>query len=176
MINVIYNRTIQKLVLILFMVLGLVVIVVNIVGPDRVTLALGGFLRQLSPSDGKILFNCIYYGLAFILSGFVLYFYPQFHHDLFWGVVLILFASLLFGLYGESFEAFRVTKDALKPEEEAVRISLSENLRILAFVVPAVMLGVAVNLITQFLNASRYSYKAMVLLKRSRREDRYKIR
>jgi hypothetical protein len=41
----------------------------------------------------------------------------------------------------------------LKPDEEAVQTRFTANLGILVLVVPGVMLAVAANLITQFLNA-----------------------
>lgn len=111
---------------------------------------------QLSPSGWETLFNVIYFGLALLFSFFVLSGYrairPRYYGLLWWALILILCASLLFGLYSGSLDLFLAMK-GLKPEEEVVRVRLSENLRILVFVVPGVMLAVAANLITQFLNA-----------------------
>ena len=72
--------------------------------------------------------------------------------DLLSGIVLILCASLLFGLYSESRDMFLAARD-LKSDEEVVRTNLAETLYVLALVIPAVMLGVAANLITHFLVA-----------------------
>jgi Ca2+/Na+ antiporter len=112
---------------------------------------------QLSPSGWENFFNVIYFGLALLFSFFVLLGYranrPRFYGLLFWALFLILCSWLLFSLYSESLDLFLAMK-GLKPNENAVRIHLSENLRILVFVVPGVMLAVAANLITQFLNAS----------------------
>lgn len=111
---------------------------------------------QLSPSGWETFFNIAYFGLALFFSVFVLAGYravrPKYYGLLGWALILILCASLLFGLYSGSLDLFLAMK-GLKPEEEIVRARLSENLRILVFVVPGVMLGVAANLITQFLNA-----------------------
>ncbi|MBI3524543.1 MAG: hypothetical protein HY066_08435 [Betaproteobacteria bacterium] len=111
---------------------------------------------QLSPSGWETFFNVVYFGLALLFSVFVLANYralrPKYYGLLYWALILILCASLLFGLYNGSLDLFLAMK-GLKPEEEVVRTRLSENLRILVFVVPGVMLGIAANLITQFLNA-----------------------
>ena len=113
-------------------------------------------LSDWSPSDWETFFNVIYFGLAFFLSAYVLVLYrahrPKYYGPLYWAVFLILCASLLFGLYNGSLNAFLSTQ-GLKPDEEAVRTRLTENLRVLIFVVPVVMLAIAANLITQFLNA-----------------------
>ncbi len=160
---------------------GFVILVnVNVVDPGGIILMLGKFLRQLTPSGVEIFLNIANFTPAFILSGLVLYFYPQCHHkfaDLLCAVILIFFASFLFGLYSGLSEVFHIMKgDGLRSEEEAVRIHLIEDLRVLVLVVPAVMLGVAANLITQFLNASRDNDKMRVLLERNRSENRYKTR
>lgn len=111
---------------------------------------------QLSPSGWETLFNVIYFGLALLFSFLVLLGYrairPRYYGLLLWALFLILCSSLLFGLYSESLDLFLAMK-GLKPQEEVVRVQMSENLRILVFVVPGVMLAVAANLITQFLNA-----------------------
>lgn len=114
-----------------------------------------GVFMHLSPSGWETLFNIIYFGFALLFSLFILFGYrhlrPRFYGLLYWALVLILCASFLFQLYSGSLDVFLAMK-GLKPDEEAVRLRLSEDLRILAFVVPGVMLGVAANLITQFLN------------------------
>lgn len=111
---------------------------------------------QLSLSGWETLFNAIYFGLALLFSVFVLSGYralrPKYYGLLCWALILILCAALLFGLYNGSLDIFLAMK-GLKPDEEVVRTRLSENLRVLVFVVPGLMLAVAANLITQFLNA-----------------------
>lgn len=95
------------------------------------------------------------FGFALGMAGFVLILYranrPKYYGLLYWALLLILGASLLFQIYSGSLDLFLEMKN-LKPDEEAARRRLTEDLRILVFVVPGVMLGVAANLITQFLN------------------------
>ena len=110
----------------------------------------------VSPSDWETFYNVMYFGAALLVSLPILVFYrhlrPKYYGFLYWALVLILAAAVLFQLYGGSLDLFLAMK-GLKPDEEAVRTHLTEDLRILVFVVPGVMLGVAANLITQFLNA-----------------------
>ena len=107
-----------------------------------------------SPSDWETFFNVIYIGLAFFIGAIPLALYSPGSRllDLLCAILLILGASLLFGLYSESRDMFLAARD-LKPDEEIVRTNLSQTLYVLALVIPAVMLGVAVNLITAFLLA-----------------------
>jgi hypothetical protein len=107
-----------------------------------------------SPSDWEILFNVIYIGIGFFIGTIPLALYRPGSRllDLICAIMLILGASLLFGLYSESRDIFLAARD-LKPDDEVVRTNLSQTLYILALVVPAVMLGVAANLITAFLFA-----------------------
>jgi hypothetical protein len=101
-------------------------------------------------------FNVAYFGLPFLFFGPIIFGYrtfrPKYYGLLGWSLILILCASLLFGLYSESLEQF-FALTGLKADEEIVRTRLSANLRVLTFIVPGIMLGIAANLITQFLNA-----------------------
>lgn len=119
---------------------------------------------HLSPSGWETLFNVIYFGFALGIAGFVLFLYrlnpPKYYGFLYWAVFLILGASFLFQMYSGSLDLFLEMKN-LKPEEEAVRRRLTEDLRILVFVVPGVMLGIAANLITQFLNTPSPSERSV---------------
>lgn len=108
-----------------------------------------------SPADWETLFNVFYFGCALVISLFVVVGYkskpPKYYGLLYWALTLILGASFLFGLYNGSLEAFLEIR-GLKAEEAAVRTRLTDNLRTLVFVVPGVMLAIAANLITQFMN------------------------
>jgi hypothetical protein len=66
---------------------------------------------------------------------------------------LLWTASVLFGLYDDSIKAFKGIH-SLELDEKVMITSLVENLGTLQFIVPAVMLGVAINLITEFLKTS----------------------
>jgi hypothetical protein len=107
-----------------------------------------------SLSDWETFVNVTNFGLAFIIGAIPLTLYRSGSKlmDLLYAILLILGASLLFGLYTESYDMFRAAW-GLKPEEEVVRTRLTENLHILVFIVPGVMLAVAANLITSFLSA-----------------------
>lgn len=115
---------------------------------------------HLSASGWETFYNVIYFGFALVVAFFVLIGYrayrPKYYGLLYWALVLILGASFLFQMYSGSLDVFLEMKN-LKPDEEVIRKNLSEDLRILVFVVPGVMLGVAANLITQFLNTPKPS-------------------
>lgn len=110
---------------------------------------------HLSASGWETLFNVMYFGFALGIAVFVLFLYrvnrPKYYGLLYWALFLILGASFLFQIYSGSLDLFLEMKN-LKPDEEVVRRRLTEDLRILVFVVPGILLGVAANLITQFLN------------------------
>lgn len=112
----------------------------------------------MSPEGWEIFFNSICLGLALLLATFVFILYrgfqPKFYGLLFWALFLTLCASLTYGLYSSLLDAFL----AMKSTDGAVmaaKTRLSENMRVFAFVVPGLMLAVAANLITTFLQAPK---------------------
>jgi hypothetical protein len=117
---------------------------------------------HLSALGWETFFNIIYFGGAFVVVFCFLIVHrannPKYYGLIFSAMMLILGAALLFQMYNGSLEIFLAMTN-LKPDEEVVRKSLTENLRILIFVVPVVMLAVAANLITQFLNTPKPSTK-----------------
>ncbi len=96
--------------------------------------------------------------------------------------MLIFFASFLFGLYDVWFDTFSVRPADVTLENETMLMRLSLEIKVLGFVVPAVMLGVAANIITKFVhpeegNSDRsraIMLSRRTILKRNRREDRHK--
>ena len=113
---------------------------------------------SLSLSTWELIFNLAYFGLALVVAALIIYLYramrPKFYGFLYWSLVLILAASFFFGLYTITLDGF-FSIQGLDSEEVASRTRLSTNVRILAFVVPGVMLAIAANLITQFLNTPK---------------------
>ncbi len=129
-------------------------------------LTLEGFVMQLSLPGQKIFFNFVYVAIPSYLSfNFLIIYWLRLIYDgpykdcvryycpLIGALYLLCSAAALFGLYDESINAFN---DAhfLELDEKVVQISLVENLRVLQFVVPTVMVGIAVTLITEFLKTS----------------------
>jgi len=109
---------------------------------------------ELTTSGWEILFNYIYFGLAIGLGGLVIFMCKWkklvYYGYIFWGVILIFFAACLLNFYSASLKLF-IDVTLSTTSEEAVRKNLIENLEILVFIVPGVMLAVAANLITDFL-------------------------
>lgn len=79
---------------------------------------------------------------------------PRFYGLLFWALFLTLGAAMTYGMYTALLEAFGAMKSS---DAQVIAASgrLAENMRLLSFVVPGLMLAVAANLITEFLHAPR---------------------
>ncbi|WON72888.1 hypothetical protein [Nitrosospira sp. Is2] len=127
---------------------------------------LEGFVMQLSLSSQKMFYNVIYVGTAsFLWFIFLIIYWLRLTYDgpykdcvrhycpLIGALYLLVSASGLFGLYDDSINAFNGIH-SLELDEKVVIASLVENLRALKFIIPVVMVGVAVNLITEFLKTS----------------------
>lgn len=110
----------------------------------------------MNTAGWEVLFNTICFGVALAIGGFVLYMYrqvqPKFFGLLLWALFLSLSAAFTYGLYSSMLEAFQGIKSA-DPGVTAAGSRLADNMKLLSFVVPGLMLGVAVNLITAFLQA-----------------------
>jgi cytochrome c oxidase assembly factor CtaG len=130
-------------------------------------LTLEEFVMQLSLPGQKFFYNFFYFASAlFSWSTFLLIYwfpltYDRLHKDLvrrYCPLIGALFllgnASYLFYFYDGSIKAFNGMYSGLKLDEKVMITSLVENLGTLKFIVPAVMLGVAINLITEFLKTS----------------------
>lgn len=109
---------------------------------------------QLSVQGWEIFFNVAYTLIIAIVSLTVLLLYkakqPVYYGFLFWGFTLILCACFFLGLYGESLEVFMASRTTTQ-EEVLVRDRLVSSLKILVFIVPGVVAGIAANLLTEFL-------------------------
>lgn len=77
---------------------------------------------------------------------------PKFYGLLLWALFLTLSAAFTFGLYSSLLDGFLAMKST-DTQVLAAKSRLVENMRLFAFVVPALMLAVAANLITSFLQA-----------------------
>ena len=122
--------------------------------------------QRLSSANYEKIFNILFLAVALVFSFIFLVLYPvirskyagpfeyyvKYLSPLAGAFFLILFASALFDLYDNLHNIF-LEMYGLTPEEKAVVTRLTENLNILRLVVPAVMLGVAANLITIFLHS-----------------------
>jgi len=104
----------------------------------------------------EVFFNVICFGIAIAIGGFVIFMYrqyqPKFYGLLLWALFLTLGAALTYGLYSALLDEFLAMKSA-DGQILAVKARLADNMRLLAFIVPGLMLGVAANLITSFLQA-----------------------
>jgi len=111
----------------------------------------------MTTTGWEIFFNIICFGIAIMIGGFVIFMYrqfqPKFYGLLLWALFLTLSAAFTYGLYSSMFETF-LDMTSTDPEILAAGSRLAENMKLLSFVVPGLMLGVAVNLITTFLQAS----------------------
>jgi hypothetical protein len=109
---------------------------------------------KLSSGEAEIFFNGICFGVAILIGGFAIVMYrawqPKFYGLLIWALFLILGAALTFGLYSSLLESFLAMK-SIDKNVLVVRDRLAENVRLLAFVIPGLMLAVAANLITTFM-------------------------
>lgn len=108
----------------------------------------------MSTAGWEVLSNAICFGVAFLIGGFMIFMYRQYQPRLYgrlvWAGFLILAAAFCYGLYTAMLESFT----DMKPSDASMAAAsarLAENLKLLAFVVPAVLLGVAVNLVTAFM-------------------------
>ena len=110
----------------------------------------------MSAEQWEVFFNVVCFGIAIGIGGFVMFMYrqvqPKFYGLLLWALFLTLAAAFTYGLYSSLLEGFLAMKST-DDHVLAVKSRLSENTRLLAFVVPALMLAVAANLITSFLQA-----------------------
>ena len=110
----------------------------------------------MNTAGWEVLFNTICFGAALAIGGFVLYMYRQFQPKFFglllWALFLSLSAAFTYGLYSSMLEAFQAMRSA-DPGVTAAGSRLADNMKLLSFVVPGLILGVAVNLITAFLQA-----------------------
>ncbi|WP_407971021.1 hypothetical protein ACJ51O_00430 [Burkholderia pyrrocinia] len=111
----------------------------------------------MSTAGWEIFFNVICFGIAIAIGGFVIVVYrqwpPKFYGLLFWALFLTLGAAFTYGLYSSLFDAFLTMKSA-DSQILTTKTQLAENMKLLGFIVPALMLSVAGNLITSFLQAS----------------------
>lgn len=111
----------------------------------------------MSATGWEVFFNVVCFGIAIAIGGFVILMYrqcqPKFYGLLLWALFLTLGATLTYGLYSGLVDAFLMMKST-DSQVLAARSHLTENLRLLAFVVPSLMLAVAANLTTSFLQAS----------------------
>ncbi|GEM_PF-4798478 len=107
----------------------------------------------MTPSEYAIL-NTLFIGLALLLFFIVMIPYralqPKGYGLLFYALLLTLCACLTYGLYNDELQ---VLADSIA--SSSVTAKLASNLRILVFVVPGLMLGVAANLITAYLQAPK---------------------
>lgn len=112
----------------------------------------------MTTAGWEIFFNVICFGVALTMGGFVIYMYrefpPKFFGLLIWALFLSLGAAFTYGLYTSLLEAFMSINSA-DTDVKAAGSRLADNMRLLSFVVPGLMLGVAVNLITAFLHAPK---------------------
>ncbi|WP_308142542.1 hypothetical protein [Burkholderia pseudomallei] len=110
----------------------------------------------MSTAEWEIFFNVLCLGISIALGGFMIVMYrlwpPKFYGLLFWALFLTLGAAFTFGLYSSLLDAFLAMKST-DGQVLVARTRLAENMRLLAFAVPALMLSVASNLITSFLQA-----------------------
>lgn len=110
----------------------------------------------MSAIGWEVFFNVVCFGIAIAIGGFVIFMYrqcpPKFYGLLLWALFLTLGAALTYGLYSALLEEFLAMKST-DGQIIAVKTRLAENMRLLAFIVPGLMLGVAANLITSFLQA-----------------------
>lgn len=110
----------------------------------------------MSAAGWEIFFNTVCVSVAIAIGGFVMFMYrqwqPKFYGLLLWALFLTLGAALTYGLYSALLDAFLAMKSA-DGQVVAVKTRLAENMRLLAFLVPGLMLAVAANLITTFLQA-----------------------
>lgn len=104
----------------------------------------------------ELLFNAICLSVALSIGGFMIFmfrkFQPKFFGLLIWAFFLTLGAALTYGLYSSLLDSFQALKSS-DPVITAAGVRLADNMKLLSFVVPGLMLGVAVNLITAFLQA-----------------------
>ncbi len=109
---------------------------------------------QLSVQGWEIFFNVAYTLVTAVVSLAILFFYktrqPIYYGFLVWGLGFIFCACFFLGLYGESLETFMASKTTTL-EDVLVKERLVSNLKILVFIVPGVMAGIAANLLTEFL-------------------------
>ena len=109
---------------------------------------------QLSLQGWEIFFNVAYTTLLAIVSLGILFLYkakqPVYYGFLVWGFSMIFCACVFLGFYSESLDAFIATK-TITPDELHVKERLISNLKILVFIVPGVMAGIAANLLSEFL-------------------------
>ena len=109
---------------------------------------------HLSVQGWEIFFNIAYTVLTILVSLVILVLYkakqPVYYGFFIWGFMLIVSACLFLGLYGESLETFMASRTTT-PDEVLVKERMVSNLKILVFIVPGVMAGIAANLLTEFL-------------------------
>lgn len=110
----------------------------------------------MSAEEWEVFFNVVCFGIAIAIGAFVMFMYrqvqPKFYGLLLWALFLTLGAAFTYGLYSSLLDGFLALKST-DGHVLAVKSRLVENMRLLAFVVPALMLAVAANLITTFLQA-----------------------
>jgi hypothetical protein len=110
----------------------------------------------MSAIQWEAFFNVVCFSVAIGLGAFVLFMYrqmpPKLYGLLLWALILTLGAAFTYGLYSAILDGL-LAMQSLDNQVLAVKSRLVENMRILAFIVPALMLAVAANLITSFLQA-----------------------
>ena len=106
----------------------------------------------------ELIYNLICLGVALFFGLGVIVVYramqPKFYGYLLWALILILSACLTFSLYMDLLEVFQSFRSDDK-EVTAAAKRLSENMKLFAFAVPGLMLAVAANLITTFMQAPK---------------------
>lgn len=130
-------------------------------------LTLEGFVMQLSLFGQEMFFNFVYVAIpSYLLCNFLIIYWlrliyngpykdcVRYYCPLIAALYLLFSAAAVFGLYDESINAFINDVNFLEPEEKVMQISLVNNLRVLQSIVPMVMAGIAVTLITKFLETS----------------------
>ena len=110
----------------------------------------------MSAAVWEVIFNSICFGIAIAIGGFTIIMYrqfqPKFYGLLVYAFILTLGAAFTYGLYSDMLDAFLAMKST-GDDVLAAKTHLAENMRLLSFVVPGLMLAVAANLITAFLQA-----------------------
>jgi len=108
----------------------------------------------MTTTEWELFFNVICFGIAIGCGGLTILMYrscqPKFYGLLLWALVLALCAAFTYGLYSSLLVAFLEMK-SVDTQVVAASHRLSEKMRLLSFVIPGLMLGVAANLITTFL-------------------------
>jgi hypothetical protein len=110
----------------------------------------------MSAIQAEISVKGVCFGVAVALAAFAIFMcrqlQPKFYGLLFWALFLTLGAAFTYGLYSSLLESF-LAMQSKNDQVLAAKSRLAENMRLLAFIVPALMLAVAANLITSFLQA-----------------------